>query len=57
MTDSRITAAGSERGVRHRSTAVVREIDLGGRRVIPSLNDSHTHLIRSGLSYNMELRW
>jgi hypothetical protein len=32
-------------------------IDLGGKRVIPGLNDSHTHLIRGGLNYNMELRW
>ena len=32
-------------------------IDLGGRRVIPGLNDSHTHLIRGGLSFNLELRW
>ena len=32
-------------------------IDLRGRRVIPGLNDSHTHLIRAGLNYNMELRW
>src|SRR4051812_29910475 len=32
-------------------------IDLQGRCVIPGLNDSHTHLIRGGLSYNMELRW
>src|SRR5262245_3174846 len=32
-------------------------IDLGGRRVIPGLNDSHLHLIRGGLNYNMELRW
>ncbi len=32
-------------------------IDLAGRRAIPGLNDSHTHLIRGGLNYNMELRW
>lgn len=32
-------------------------IDLKGRRVIPGLNDSHTHLIRGGLNYLMELRW
>lgn len=32
-------------------------IDLGGKRVIPGLNDSHTHLIRGGLNFNMELRW
>jgi len=32
-------------------------IDLQGKRVIPGLNDSHTHLIRGGLNFNMELRW
>ena len=32
-------------------------IDAGGRTVIPGLNDSHTHVIRGGLFYNMELRW
>src|SRR3954471_12419963 len=32
-------------------------IDLNGRRVIPGLNDSHLHVIRGGLNYNMELRW
>src|ERR1043165_8524653 len=32
-------------------------IDLQGRRVVPGLNDSHLHVIRAGLSYNMELRW
>jgi predicted amidohydrolase YtcJ len=32
-------------------------LDLQGRRVIPGLIDSHLHLIRAGLNYNMELRW
>ena len=32
-------------------------IDLRGRTVIPGLNDSHLHIIRGGLHYNMELRW
>src|SRR3989442_15120028 len=32
-------------------------IDLGGRKGIPGLNDSHMHPIRGGLNYNMELRW
>ena len=32
-------------------------IDLQGHRVIPGLNDSHLHVIRGGLNYNMELRW
>jgi predicted amidohydrolase YtcJ len=32
-------------------------VDLNGRRVIPGLYDSHLHVIRGGLNYNMELRW
>src|SRR5689334_7771598 len=37
--------------------ANTKQVDLQGRRVIPGLNDSHLHLIRGGLNYNMELRW
>jgi predicted amidohydrolase YtcJ len=32
-------------------------IDARGRTVIPGLNDSHLHIIRGGLNYNLELRW
>ncbi len=32
-------------------------INLKGKIVIPGLNDSHIHLIRGGLNFNMELRW
>lgn len=32
-------------------------IDLKKKIVIPGLNDSHIHLIRGGLNFNMELRW
>ena len=32
-------------------------VDLKGRTVIPGLNDTHLHLIRGGLNFNMELRW
>ena len=28
-------------------------IDLKGRRVVPGLNDSHLHVIRGGLNYNI----
>ena len=39
------------------STPETKRIDLRGRRVIPGLNDSHLHVIRGGLYYNLELRW
>ncbi|HSW70221.1 MAG TPA: amidohydrolase [Gammaproteobacteria bacterium] len=32
-------------------------IDLQKKIIIPGLNDSHIHLIRGGLNFNMELRW
>jgi predicted amidohydrolase YtcJ len=32
-------------------------INAQGRRVIPGLNDSHTHVVRGGRFYNLELRW
>src|SRR5712691_11630658 len=32
-------------------------IELNGRTVIPGLIDSHSHPIRGGLHYNLELRW
>jgi len=35
----------------------VQTIDLEGKRAIPGLIDSHIHLIRGGLNYNLELRW
>jgi len=52
-----ITVVGSQEEVERRATKDARRIDAGGRRIIPGLNDSHTHLIRGGLSFNMELRW
>lgn len=32
-------------------------IDAAGKRVIPGLIDSHTHSIRGGVNYNLEVRW
>jgi predicted amidohydrolase YtcJ len=57
MDEGKIVAAGSDQEIRRRAGATAQLIDLGGRRAIPGLNDSHTHLIRGGLNYNMELRW
>lgn len=55
--DGRILIAGSEAEAMRHSGPSTKRIDLRGRRVIPGLNDSHTHLIRGGLNYLMELRW
>ncbi len=52
-----IRTVGSDRDILAGLDPAIPRIDLGGRRVIPGLNDSHTHLIRGGLNYNMELRW
>jgi len=55
--DGKFIAVGSEREVMALSGAGTKVIDLKGRRAIPGLIDSHTHIIRGGLNYNMELRW
>ena len=50
-------AVGSEAEVLALRTDATQIIDLKGRTAIPGLNDSHLHLIRGGLNYNLELRW
>ena len=55
--DGRFDAVGSDEEIMRLRGARTEVIDLGGRTVIPGLNDSHMHPIRGGLNYNMELRW
>ncbi len=57
VTDGRFSAVGDLAGLMASRGSQTRVIDLGGRRVIPGLIDSHIHVIRGGLNYNMELRW
>jgi predicted amidohydrolase YtcJ len=57
VADGKIVATGSERDVMQWTRDDARRIDLNGRTVIPGLNDSHLHVIRGGLNFNMELRW
>jgi predicted amidohydrolase YtcJ len=57
ITEGRVLDIGSTDFIMKLSGPDTRIIELGGKRVIPGLNDSHTHLIRGGLNYNMELRW
>jgi predicted amidohydrolase YtcJ len=55
--DGRFVAVGDETEVMPLAGPTTQRIDLKGRRVIPGLIDSHMHIIRGGLNYNMELRW
>jgi predicted amidohydrolase YtcJ len=55
--DGRFTAVGLDRDIVPLADRNTRIVDLGGRTVVPGLNDSHLHVIRGGLNFNLELRW
>jgi predicted amidohydrolase YtcJ len=55
--DGRFLVVGTDQEVMPHRGEGTTVIDVGGRTVIPGLNDSHTHPIRGGLNYNLELRW
>lgn len=57
VAQGQLLAVGTTAEILQHAGPATRRVDLRGRRVIPGLNDSHTHLIRAGLNYNMELRW
>ncbi|MFZ1872472.1 MAG: amidohydrolase [Chania sp.] len=55
--DGKFVAVGSENDVMQHAGPETQVIDLHGHTAVPGLNDSHLHLIRGGLNYNLELRW
>src|SRR5579862_2856991 len=55
--DGTVLATGTSSNLLKTREAGTKLVDLGGRTVIPGLNDSHMHVIRGGLHYNLELRW
>ncbi|MBO9708047.1 MAG: amidohydrolase [Caulobacter sp.] len=57
ITDGHFSAVGDEGDILATRGPATQVLDLKGRRVIPGLIDSHMHIIRGGLNYNMELRW
>lgn len=57
ITAGRFSATGSDRDVLALRGPETQVIDLNGRTVVPGLNDSHLHIIRGGLNFNLELRW
>jgi predicted amidohydrolase YtcJ len=57
IADGRFLGVGTRSEMQALAGPQTRVLDLGGRRAIPGLIDSHMHIIRGGLNYNMELRW
>ena len=57
VADGRILAVDRASEIMSQAGPETKVIDLEGRRVIPGLIDSHLHVIRGGLNYNLELRW
>jgi predicted amidohydrolase YtcJ len=57
LRDGKVLAIGDDRDIGQFIGQSTKIIDLKAKRVIPGLNDSHIHLIRGGLNFNMELRW
>lgn len=55
--DGRFVAVGSDAEAMVLRSSTTQVVDLQRRTVVPGLNDSHLHLIRGGLNYNLELRW
>jgi predicted amidohydrolase YtcJ len=55
--DSEIVAVGSNADIKKLAGPETSVVDLGGRTVIPGLNDSHLHFIRAGQTYHFETYW
>jgi predicted amidohydrolase YtcJ len=55
--DGKFIAVGTNAEVMAFANPQTKIIDLKGKRALPGLIDNHTHVVRGGLNYNMELRW
>jgi len=55
--DGRFLAVGADKEVLALAGPQTKVVDLKGRLVVPGLIDSHLHIIRGGLNFNLELRW
>jgi predicted amidohydrolase YtcJ len=55
--DGLVYATGRDAEIARLRGGATRVVDLNRRTVIPGLIDSHSHPIRGGLYYNLELRW
>lgn len=53
----KLMAIGSDAEVESLRTDTTKAIDVGGRRVMPGLIDSHLHMARAGMRWNDDVRW
>ena len=55
--DGRVLKVGNSTEILKLKSESTQVMDVQGRRIIPGLNDSHSHYIRGGLAFNAILRW
>src|SRR6202162_6514527 len=55
--DGRFLAIGTDKEVMALAGPKTKVVDLKGRRVLPGLIDSHLHIIRGGVHFNIALPW
>ncbi len=53
ITDGKISSVGGDANILPFAGDRTQTINLNDRRVIPGLNESHLHVIRAGLFYNL----
>lgn len=57
VSDGRVIAVGSNHDVQTTVGDGATIVDVGDRRLIPGLIDSHLHLVRAGRTWDEEVRW
>lgn len=57
VASDRVLAVGSDEELEPLAALAATVVDLGGRRVLPGLNDSHIHAVRAGASWSRTVHW
>ncbi|OHX20385.1 amidohydrolase [Chromobacterium sphagni] len=55
--NGKFLAVGDDQEIMALAGPATRVVDLKGRGALPGLIDNHTHIVRGGLNFNLELRW
>jgi predicted amidohydrolase YtcJ len=57
IADGKVFATGTTEAIKKLADGGTRQIDLGGRTVIPGLTDGHIHGVRAALTFDTEVNW